>query len=239
MKKNIGFDDIAGDLFSLNIRGLKSICVLWVSPQDYFGAASDDDWNGRYTPSVRLWLSLVAIASLLQFLWIGTGTPLVEAFAQGFRDSGAALPAGVTYEEVGRATAHWTFAAVPIVQFLVFLSIFPLFAFWGRETSFGLRVRYGFAMMIPGASLMVFLLPAFALVPSGQVNQFGVLIGILAFLIDAITVFRSRLAPSLLSRIIRAIALAGIAVLLNVTIQIATTIAGVIWISMSYGLMAG
>ncbi len=32
MTKTIGIDDLAGDLFSLNIRGLHSIATVWRNP---------------------------------------------------------------------------------------------------------------------------------------------------------------------------------------------------------------
>lgn len=238
MTQNIGLDDLAGDIFSLNIRGLRTIAVLWRDPRAYFDAASDPDWKNRYTPSVRLWLSMIALASLLQFLWLGSDTPLVAAFAQGFRDAGVELQDGMTYESIGETAAIWIFAAFPIVQLLTFLFILPLFRLWGRDTTYSLRVRYGFAMMTPSASVMLLLLPSMALLSPEQVTLFGIGIGILAWLIDAVTMYRG-ISPGQTQpgRLLRAGLLAAIILTLNVVTNVATQIAGIILISLRYGLV--
>jgi hypothetical protein len=239
MRDKIGFDELAGDIFSLNIRGLKSIAALWRAPRDYFAAAEDANWCDRFTPSIRLWLSLIAVSSLLQFFWIGTDTPLVAAYTEGFRESGVVLTGDLTFEQLGETAALWIFGVFPLMQLLIFLFVLPLFPLWGRPTTYSLRARYGFSMMIPSASVMVFLLPSMALMPPATVSLFGVAIGILSFLIDASTVYRSRLAQSLTGRILRSAALAGLVLLLNVTAHIATQIAGIILVSARYGLTVG
>lgn len=238
MTQNIGLDDLAGDIFNLNIRGLRTIAVLWRNPGKYFDAASDPDWQDRFTPSIRLWLSMIALASLLQFLWLGSDTPLVAAFAQGFRDAGVELQDGLTYEAIGETAAVWIFAAFPVVQLLTFLFILPLFQIWGRETTYSLRVRYGFAMMTPSASVMLLLLPSMALLAPEQVSAFGVAIGVLAWLIDAVTMYRGASPGRTRSgRLLRAGVMAAIILTLNVVTNVATQIAGIVMISARYGLV--
>ncbi len=239
MTDKIGMDDLAGDVFSLNIRGLKSISTLWSSPKTYFEAARDHDWQGHFTPSVRLWLSIVALASLLQFIWVGSGSPLVEAYIQGFRDAGAVSAGGTSVEELGEIAAVWIFGIFPIVQLLIFLFLLPLIPLWGKGTTFSLRVRYGFAMMVPSASVMILIMPATALLPSSVMTSFGFAIGILAFLIDAQTSFRAGLHGSALRRVLRAIGLAGLVLFLNIVAHISTQIAGIVFVSIRYGVTTG
>ncbi len=238
MTDKIGVDDLAGDIFNLNIRGLKSITALWRSPKTYFQAARRTDWSGRFTPSVRLWLSIIALTSLLQFIWIGSGSPLVEAYTQGFRDAGVVVAGETTVEELSEIAAVWIFGIFPIVQLVLFLFLLPLFPLWGKGTTFSLRVRYGFAMMVPSASLMVFILPSMALFPPGVMSSFGLGIGLMAFLVDAQTAYRGGFGGSVLRRALRAMAVSGLILTLNITAHIATQIAGIVFVSIRYGVTA-
>ncbi len=189
---------------------------------------------------MRLWLSLIALSSLLQFLWLGSDTPLVAAFAQGFRDAGVVLRDGMTYEAVGEIAAVWIFASFPVVQLLTFLFILPLFRFWGRETSFSLRIRLGIAIMIPSASVMLFVLPSMSLLAPEQMIAFGWAIGVLAWLVDSVTMFRGASpGKTLWGRIVRSGVFAGIILVLNVIMNVATQITGIILVSMRYGLTVG
>ena len=54
-----GLNDMAEDLFGLSLRGLATIRDSFLRPADLFSAARTPDWQGRYTPSVRLVISLI------------------------------------------------------------------------------------------------------------------------------------------------------------------------------------
>lgn len=237
MSTKISVDDLAGDLFSLNIRGLRSIAILWARPSAYFDAADDAEWKDSYTPSVRLWLSLIALSSLLQVIWLSPTSPIVMAYADGFREAGLALPETLTFPALGEEAAVLIFTAFPIVQLLTFLFILPLFRVWGRETTFSLRVRYGFATMIPSASLMMIILPGMAGLPSGWASSFGWAIGLVAMTVDTMTVHRSGVHETAGTwRWLRALLIAVIVLGLNVIMHAITQVAGIIFISVKYGL---
>lgn len=237
MGTSISVDDLAGDLFSLNIRGLRSIATVWARPRQYFDAAEEKEWTERYTPSVRLWLSLIALSSLLQVIWLSPTSPIVMAYAEGFGDAGLVLPDGLTFPALGEEAALLIFTAFPIVQLLTFLLILPLFRVWGRDTTFSLRVRYGFAMMIPSASLMMIILPSMAGLPSGWASSFGWVIGLVAMCVDTTTVYRSGVPGSgWAGRWLRSILIAAIVLGLNVIMHAVTQVAGIIFISIKYGL---
>jgi len=239
MSKSVDFDDLAGDLFSLNIRGLRSIAALWAQPARYFEAAEQTDWQDQYTPSVRLWLSLIALSSLLQVISLSADSPIVLAYADGFQDAGLALPPELTFQAIGEEATVWIFTAFPIVQLLTFLLILPLFNLWGGETTFSLRVRYGFAMMVPSASLMLIIMPGAKLVgmPAEWAIIFGAMVGLIAFLVDALTVHRgARAGSGPTSRLVRSALIAAVVLLLNVIMHTITQVTSIILISMKYGL---
>jgi len=239
MSNKIGIDDLAGDLFSLNIRGMRSIGTLLADPARYFDAADDADWQDSYTPSVRLWLSLIALSSLLQVISLSSDSPIVLAYADGFRDAGLVLPRELSFQMLGEEATVWIFTAFPIVQLLTFLLILPHLKLWGRETTFSLRVRYGFAMMIPSATVMLFIMPGAKLVgmPPEWVVLFGAMVGLIAFLVDAVTVHRgARAGTSQFGRLVRSVLIAGAVLGLNLIMHTITQITGIILISMKYGL---
>lgn len=237
MTSKITIDELAGDLFGLNIMGLRSIITLWLNPARFFEAADSADWLDRYTPSVRLWLSLIAVSSLLQVFWIGSQSPLVAAYTNGFENAGLILGPDMTYQQLGEEAAVLIFAVFPIVQLATFLLILPLFRLWGRPTTFSLRVRYGFAMMIPSASMMLIILPGMSLMDPGWVTYFGMVIGLVAFLVDTQTLYRGgRPGRTQTGRLVRSVGIAAIALTLNTLMHALTQIAGIIAISIKYGL---
>jgi hypothetical protein len=50
MSRASGRDALLDDLLALNVRALKSMRAIIVSPRAVFEAARDADWMGRYTP---------------------------------------------------------------------------------------------------------------------------------------------------------------------------------------------
>ena len=95
-------DALAEDLFGLNVRGLRSVRTLWARPKRYFAAARSLDWNGTYTPSIRLYLSFFALYSLLKVWWIGGNAGMVGAYAAGFAEAGVVVPPGKTMDDIGK-----------------------------------------------------------------------------------------------------------------------------------------
>ena len=53
--RKVGGDDLIEDMFGLNLRGLKTLWVMFASPRKGYEAARSPDWMDRsYTPSIRL-----------------------------------------------------------------------------------------------------------------------------------------------------------------------------------------
>ena len=64
-----GLNDMAEDIFGLSLRGLSTIWETITKPAIVFTAARTPDWNQRYTPSLRLVTSIIAVMMLLRIFW--------------------------------------------------------------------------------------------------------------------------------------------------------------------------
>ena len=112
-------DTVAEDIFGLNLRGLRSIGVLWRSPKLYFDSARHMNWRDSFTPSIRLWLFFFALLSFFKFWWVGSSDGMIEAYANGFAQAELPLPVGMTYTEVGREAVLLVFGLLPLFQITV------------------------------------------------------------------------------------------------------------------------
>lgn len=232
---NLNLDRFAEDLFGLNIRGLRSIFALWVHPRKYFTVARTPDWNGLFTPSVRLWLSFFALFSALKFWWIGGNEGMIGAFTSGFAQAGLPIPDGTTYEDVGREAVMWIFSLTPILQIICMFLLALIFPFWGEQTTISLKQRYLFAVIVPSASLMPLFMTIMLFVPQSALSLYGLLIAAVTFLVDFQTGYRGAFTQvTRMGRAWRAGLLALIVVLLNTGTSILAQIAGIIVISQKY-----
>ncbi|MEM9179610.1 MAG: hypothetical protein AAGA89_07855, partial [Pseudomonadota bacterium] len=62
-------DALVADLFGLNVRGAKTLAHLVTQPAKVFASARVNDWQGQYTPTMRLAFSVLTVFSLLSFFW--------------------------------------------------------------------------------------------------------------------------------------------------------------------------
>ncbi len=155
-----GFDDLLGDLFGLNVAGLRSVWTLFAAPRRYFDAARLPDWGHAFTPSVRLWLSLTALTVLLRFLWAQEDGRIAESYAGIWFDFREGLDME-SARALGAATLNWILIVTPFVGLLTLSAVSLLFPLWGKGVKGTERVRFGFATIIPGAVLAIPLLPLF------------------------------------------------------------------------------
>lgn len=183
-------DALAEDLLGLNLRGLRSVRVLWVHPRRYFAAAETLDWEGTYTPSIRLWLSFFALYSFMKVWWIGGNAGMIDAYASGFANAGMVLPEHVTFEQVGREAALFAFGLAPVLQIISMVVLSLIYPFWGRKTSLALRQRFLFATIIPGASLMPVFMTAMVFVPSAWLTAYGIALAVVTLILDSQTAYR-------------------------------------------------
>lgn len=230
-------DALAEDLFGLNLRGLRSVRVLWARPKRYFAAARTLDWNDTYTPSIRLWLSFFALYSLLKVWWIGDSAGMIGAYAAGFAQSGLPLPEGMTFEDVGKETVLWVFGLLPVLQIVSMVALSLVYPFWGEPTTTALRQRYLFATIVPSASLMPVFMTIMVFVPANWLAEYGASLAIITFLIHFQTGYRGAYSGVTgLSKVWRAGLLAVTVVALNVACSIVAQIAGILVTAQKYAV---
>lgn len=236
---DLSLDAITEDLFGLNIRGLHSIQTAWRRPREYFAAARTPNWQDKYTPSIRLWLSFFALFSALKFWWFGANEGMIGAFATGFANAGLQLPDGVTYQDVGAETVLWVFGWVPALQIVSMVLLALVYTAWGERTSLALRQRYLFAVMIPSASMMPIFLTGMFFVPQNYISAYGILLALATLLIDFQAGYRGAFSNvSSSGRFWRAGMLALILVTINTTTAILAQTAGIILAGQKYGFVA-
>lgn len=233
----ISLDAMAEDLFGLNIRGVKTILAAWANPRRYFAASRTPDWQDSYTPSIRLWLSFFALLSLLRFWWIGGNEGMIGAYATGFTQAGLIVPEGLTIQDIGREAVLFVFTLIPFLQVFAMVLVALVYPFWGERTTITQRQRYLFAVIVPSASLMPFLLTIMLLVPEAQMVSYGIFLALVALIVDLQTGYRGGFEQvSGFGRIWRAGLLATLLVVLNTTLSILSQIAGIVIISQKYGV---
>ena len=234
---DLSMDSIAEDLFGLNIRGLRSIAAAWTKPRHYFAAARVPDWQDKYTPSIRLWLSFFALFSALKFWWFGTNEGMIGAFATGFSEAGLQLPDGVSYEDIGAETVLWVFGWIPVIQIVSMLLLSVIYTAWGERTTLALRQRNLFIVMIPSASVMPVFLTGMLMVPQSMISVYGVFLALAAFLIDFQAGYRGAFSNvSRAGRLWRAGLLALLLVSINTATAILAQIAGIVLTAQKYGV---
>ncbi|MAP95928.1 MAG: hypothetical protein CMK07_13345 [Ponticaulis sp.] len=189
--KKPGFDALIEDVFGLNLRGLKTIWALIRNPSDVFDAARHEHWQNRFTPSIRLYFSLIALTVFFQFIWAGPHSYMRDAFREQFiliQD----LPNFGRFD-VDRATdlaidAYLLISPIIVGAFML-LTACCLFI-WGKGTGFVTRIRLFFAAMVPFTVVNFF----FTIATTHASPDKGILIAAIAFttmlIVNMVTAYR-------------------------------------------------
>ncbi|WP_084417987.1 hypothetical protein [Henriciella litoralis] len=170
-----GWNDMAEDIFGLSVRGLVTMRDLVIRPSLVFDAARWPDWLQRYTPSIRLVSSLVALMLLLRIFWAGEDSAMYQSVLEQIE---RAAP-NISADGGSRALAENYFAAWAIVFPLAYLAIQFLMAMcvriWGKDVPLVTRVRLYFAAIVPGVILANLSLVATPLIGPAQLTLFTAL----------------------------------------------------------------
>ncbi|MEM7083127.1 MAG: hypothetical protein AAF465_10365 [Pseudomonadota bacterium] len=208
--RSVSYDALVDDLVGLNWRALKTLWWSVTQPKAYSRAAWHDDWQNRYTPSFRVWFTLVAILFFFQFFWAADDSALIALFASQIERSGALLSEGVTSLDASRFFARVNFSILPIVSALCLFLLGCLWRAWGEPVPIVVRIRYVFAVVIPSTALT---LPFFWFLGNAQAESalFYVIVSwLIPPPIDAMMAGRGPLASLRgLARWWRAVALSG------------------------------
>lgn len=143
-----GWSELIEDAFGINLLGLKTLWASIVAPAQLFAASRTIDWEDhKYSPTLRVWLFLIAILMFLQFIWANpdsaTGQQMKSAFA-AYRD-----PRLTASETIELALQRYVFV-YPIILMLFSMMAALLLRIWGSGTTNVTRIRLYFAAIIPG-----------------------------------------------------------------------------------------
>jgi len=173
-RSEIGLDTLIEDVFGLSWKGLGTIGHLVGRPRAVFMAARDADWLGRYTPTIRLVFSMIALLLLLQFFWVGEVSPQYQQILAQYEVRVAAdptLPDPRTMTD--QFIAYWTLI-MPFSYFSAHLAGAWLIRVWGKGTGMALRVRFYFALLVPGLILVILTSIALPLISLDSFLLYGV-----------------------------------------------------------------
>ncbi|MEL6362658.1 MAG: hypothetical protein AAFR21_16390 [Pseudomonadota bacterium] len=234
----ITFDDVLEDLFGLSVRAIKTVTTLFNRPADYYAAAHDKYWEGRFTPSMRMWLSLFALLSFLQFIWLNADSPLVAFTAAQITESGQALPPDMSADELSQGVYAAAYTAFPVLALIALTLGGMVFPFWGKGHSPATRIRSTFITVIPSsiASLILVILTT-RLAPDQISTDYSLLGAGIAFIFDFSTSSRGAFSASKwVIRILRALALAIWLGTLTILVSILSSYAGLAIVSLQTGV---
>ena len=230
--RQVGGDDLIEDIFGLNLRGLKTLWVMFASPSKAFVSARSPDWMNRsYTPSIRLLFSLLAVMTATRFLWAGADSSIYEVIEVELANTGAFE----TEDALQTATASIVdyYLLLFPVCFLACQAIASLLVrVWGKGTNTIVRVRLYMLAILPNATVTLISLPAMKFMTTQQQMLYSLALFPVVFLLDFITSFRGGVvSPSRAMRLIKSVIFASVsnatAILANtVCVMLASIVAG-------------
>lgn len=169
MTRPSGWDALLDDLFGLNVRALRTIGVSVTAPARLFQAARDQDWLGRYTPSIRLVFTMIAAVVFLKFLWVNDTSGLFTYTQQQMETLGTEFP-GRTYEEATRDYLAALLFTYPFTYFGAHAVFALMVNIWGKGTPLPVRIRLYFVTLLPVLLAGVLMTVAFAVIGGEMVS---------------------------------------------------------------------
>lgn len=227
MSDQPGWDALIEDIFGLSVRGLKTIWDMMVRPAQVLEAGRTRHWLDRYTPSLRLVMSLIAVMLLLRVFWAAEDTAMFQSILLQLE---AVEAQGVVIEDANETARlyfnAWAFA-FPIVYLLVHTMIAMVTRVWGKGTSFVVRLRLYYAAIIPALLFSVLSMAALPLLPIEFMLVFTAVSMFIAIAISWLTLFRG-LAPDMGvgARIWRAVLFAVLVTMADVVTSVGSTLLG-------------
>ncbi len=190
------FDNFLEDMFGLNIKGLKTLWICFINPKRYYQAAWSTDWEGKYTPSFRLWFTIMAITFFFQFFWGGHDSSMIESFANQIEKNPNPLPDGVSPKTAAIVFSKWSLGFLPIANAITLLTLSGIYFAWNRKTPFTVRQRNIFATIIPSTAILLFLMMFQRTIKAEHILTFTAIVSVLTIIIDGITAYRGAFADA-------------------------------------------
>jgi len=151
-----GFNALLEDVFGLNVRGLRTLRDLYVSPRKVFDSARVIDWANQHTPTIRLTFSLITVYMLLGFFWAAEDGPLYQSLLAQLEVLVERNPELPPAEDMA---AGWFAAysfAFPLIYMIVHFFVGSVLFVWGKGSTWTTRLRMHFSLLAVGMSLSLF-----------------------------------------------------------------------------------
>ncbi|GJL97993.1 MAG: hypothetical protein DHS20C06_18100 [Hyphobacterium sp.] len=155
-------DDTLEDAFGVNLRALRTLADLVIRPNAVFKSYAAND-RVTYTPSIRLFVGLIAVQILISVIWGGYGGILLSQWQQPnvnveALESLFGAPLEVVAEHYGNAAP---FLHATVVGLFTALSAFLVGAF-NRSLGWVARLNITFAVLSGGTivGLLVMIIAA-------------------------------------------------------------------------------
>lgn len=155
-------DDTLEDAFGVNLRALRTLKDLVIRPNTVFKSYAAND-RVTYTPSIRLFVGLIALQILISVLWGGYGGMLLSQWQQPHVDGQAlenlfGAPLEVVAEHYGNAAP---FLHATVVGIFTALSAFLVGAF-NKSLGWVARLNITFSVLTGGTivGLLVMIMAA-------------------------------------------------------------------------------
>ena len=182
-----GLDSLIEDLFGLNVRGLKTVGQLFLSPGKVFERARVSDWRRKYTPTIRLTFSIITVFMLLSFFWAAEDGMMYQALLAQFEEAAAANPdaprVADIMQELNKVFAAYSFF-YPIIYMILHGLVASIVFVWGKGTGWVTRVRLYFGLLAVGMTVSLLIILATPFLSSEMMLVFtfvGMGIALLAY----------------------------------------------------------
>lgn len=191
MSDQPGWDALIEDIFGLSVRGLSTVKDMFVRPAVVLDAGRSRHWLDRYTPSLRLVMSLIALMLVLRVFWAAENSTMFQSILSQLETLGAQRDFEIE-DPISVAKVYFTaFALVfPFAYIFVHFLMALVTRIWGKGTKMVVRLRLYFAAVIPSVVLSVI---SMSMTPLLSVDFFLVATvtgSVLALIVSVVTIIR-------------------------------------------------
>ncbi|MFK8031099.1 MAG: hypothetical protein AB8G18_12760 [Gammaproteobacteria bacterium] len=234
---DVSIDALADDLFGLNWRAIKTLGVAFAHPGRYSEAAWSSSWQDQFTPSFRLWFTLVAVLFFFQFFWADADGALIAMYTAQMESSAVSLPDGVSARDASQYFARVNFTILPFASAFGLFILGAVYRAWGTAVPLVVRIRYVFAVTVPSTALSLPVFWMLGYVPHTHATYFLFFSWLFPIPVNALIAYCgtfSQLAGG--SRIWRSIALALMLFVAMASSGLISSVLAGVWITLMHGV---
>lgn len=168
---DVGLFDLLDDGVGFGAKTLKTLKITVTKPREYFLAAQTPDWSG-FSPSIRVYVVLLAVSSYLRYLYLGDGQLMTELYVGQFEMVIEQLsdedPRWLQADprEMANQTLAELFFWTPFISFVLYTLFGMVWMAYAEKLSLAVRVRYIYALLIPATMFMLVSTVAMVTLPS-------------------------------------------------------------------------